>query len=571
MKFYFYTNKNIMFDFLARNIIAPDLIVKDIKKYRTIATASDYFLFITHKKLDRKSREQGIAAPEFVYPVTLELSEIQENDGQAVLVSKNDTDLEYNLAPLTEYDAQIHIGAYLIGEIPLSRVDRIYFDTQDDQDMFSRPSPDYWYPTNKFALLPKDFNEELTLDLEEDKILKVIGLPKEETIASFRNREKQRAALLNFVNATKKWQYDKYVFNIDSSLQQLFGLKDDDLVVALPHYVDVKNRGNKENICLVGETQSPGTEINQKIYDYIRETLKEQSYNTQKQPDLIKSILNLICGKIITECKKPTEVNKVRNTITEIERLISDESNKGPEEIMAEIPEDIDVLKALLFVAKNPNRYELFLEALDAYHADLITKRRAAVLWGALNGLYGMPGEDFNKDNQILWQFIEATVYTSENHMIPTLAITMPNKLLDNGTVLGIKLKEERIITAGEIRDAILATMKEKQPKLPDSFYNKLLEAAEVEVGSKKKAENAGYAHHVASVSLPEIKKGVELNAKDRKMLEQLVKDCKSSVPNEKKLFEDYVENESKFTFVFNMDQGYWKRAFKVDPESRNA
>ena len=245
MKFYFYTNKNIMFDFLARNIIAPDLIVKDIKKYRTISTASDYFLFITHKKLDRKSREQGIAAPEFVYPVTLELSEIQENDGQAVLVSKNDTDLEYNLAPLTEYDAQIHIGAYLIGEIPLSRVDRIYFDTQDDQDMFSRPSPDYWYPTNKFALLPKDFNEELTLDLEEDKILKVIGLPKEETIASFRSREKQRAALLNFVNATKKWQYDKYVFNIDSSLQQLFGLKDDDIVAALPHYVDVKNRGNR--------------------------------------------------------------------------------------------------------------------------------------------------------------------------------------------------------------------------------------------------------------------------------------------------------------------------------------
>ena len=110
MKFYFYTNKNILFDFLGRNIIAPDPIVKDIKRYRTIATASNYFLFITHKKLDRKSREQGIAEPEFVYPVTLELSEVQENDGQAVLVSRSEMTLEYILAPLSEYDAEKHIG-----------------------------------------------------------------------------------------------------------------------------------------------------------------------------------------------------------------------------------------------------------------------------------------------------------------------------------------------------------------------------------------------------------------------------------------------------------------------------
>ena len=136
MKFYFYTNKNVLFDFLGRNIIAPDPIVKDIKRFRTIATASDFFLFITHKKLDRKSREQGIAEPEFVYPVTLELTEVQENDGRAVLVSKSETALDYILAPLSEYDAEKHIGAYLIGEIPLSRVEKIYFDTQDDQDMF---------------------------------------------------------------------------------------------------------------------------------------------------------------------------------------------------------------------------------------------------------------------------------------------------------------------------------------------------------------------------------------------------------------------------------------------------
>ena len=219
-------------------------------------------------------------------------------------------------------------------------------------------------------------------------------------------------------------------------------------------------------------------------------------------------------------------------------------------------------------MAKNPNRYDVFLEALEVYHVDLLTKRRAAVLWGMLNGLYGMPGEDFNKDNQSLWQFIEAFVYAKENHIVPTLAISAPDSSLVNGAVFGIKLKEECIVTASEIRKAILAAPKEK---LTPAFYNKLLEAAEVEAGSKKRAENRGYAHSVASLSLPEIKKGSELNATVRKVLEQLLRDCKSSVPNEQRLFKDYVENEKKFAFVFDMDQEYWKRAFKMVPEKKDA
>ena len=66
-------------------------------------------------------------------------------------------------------------------------------------------------------------------------------------------------------------------------------------------------------------------------------------------------------------------------------------------------------------------------------------------------------------------------------------------------------------------------------------------------------------------------KKGDELNATIRKVLEQLVKDCKTSVPNKKKLFTDYVENESKFAFVYDMDPGFWKRTIKIAPERKNA
>ena len=568
MKLYFYTHKNMMFDFLGRNIIAPNPIVKDIKRYRTVATVSEYFLFVTHKKLNRQSREQGIAEPEFVNPVALELSEIQENDGDAVLVSKGETGLEYELAKLAKYNDGKHIGAYLIGEIPLSRIEKIYFDTQEDQDSFTRSSPDYWYPTNKYALLPKDFKDELSIELEEEKLMEISGLTAEAVISGFRRREKQRAAILNFINGTKKWQYNRYVFNIDHSLQKLLKLSDEEITPALPHYIEARDKDKQEYLCLVDEANKEKSEINQKIYDYIWDELSAQPYDNQKQPDLIKEILDSICEKVIAECKNPGESNVVRQSIVEIEKMISDNSSKGPEEIMASIPEPIDVLKALMFVAKNPNRYEVFLQALESYHADLLTKRRAEVLWGTLNGLYGMPGEGFYKDNQQLWQFIEAFVYSKESKLIPTLAVTASKVKVEKGAVLGIDLKEERIVTAEEVREAILAMPKERLTK---AFYSKLLEAAEAEAGSKKKAANKGYSHSVATVSLPEIKEGDELNTSVRKVLEQLVKDCKSSIPNPEKLYTDYLENASKFSFVFDMDQNYWKKAFKMIPEKKNA
>ena len=560
MKFFFYTNKNIVFDFLGRNIIAPDSVVKDIKRYRTISTASDYFLFVTHKKLDRRSREKGIAEPEFVYPVTLELTALQEKDGRAILVSQGKDSLEYDFCDLHEYNPEKHIGAYLIGEIPFSRVEKIYFDTQDDMDMFSRPSPDYWYPTKKFALLPNDFTESLLLELEETKILSVCGLVPDEILTSYRIRERLRAGLLNFINGTEQWQYGSYIFNMDSRLQQLFELKDKDVTDVLPHYMEMKDKDNVEHVTLVNEAEGQSKEFNQVIYDSIHEILIHQPYNAQKQTDLIIGLLNSICDKITAKCSTTQDSNIVRTAIHEIEKLITGDSGKEPEEILNVIPQSADVLKALLFVAKNPNKYDIFLEALDAYHSDLLTKRRATVLWGILNGLYGMPGEGFNKNNQQLWQFIEAFVCVHEKTILPSLSVAMPEIVIKEGSLLGMRLSEKRIVTTDEIRACILSIPKEK---LSDELYSKLFEAAKIDAGSKKKAENKGYTYNIASITLPEIKKGDILNAKTRKVLEQLVKDCKTPVFNKEKLYMDYVEDEKKFAFVFDLEPDFWKETFK--------
>ena len=371
MKLYLYINKNILFDFLSRNIIAPDCVVKDLKGYRTISTASDYFLFATHKKLDRKSREEGIAEPDFVCSITLELSDLGEADGQAVLVSDKNGELEYSLSRLSEYDENKHIGACLIGEIPISRIQKIYFDTKEDQVAFYRPSPDYWYPTNKYDLLSDDFAEEFSVELDEDKIIVACGLSKEEIMASISTREKQRAGVLNFIDGTKKWQYRKYLFNIDNRMQKLFGLADSDVGKVLPHYVTEKGKGNDESLCLVGETNEQSDEINQTVYDTICETLRTQPYNTQKQPDYLAGLLDIISEEIAKKITSKEELSTIHKNIDEIRKMVLVTSKKLPDEILSSISEPMDVLKALLFVVKNANRYDIFLDSLEAYHADV--------------------------------------------------------------------------------------------------------------------------------------------------------------------------------------------------------
>lgn len=567
MKLYFYTNKNLMFDFLGRNIIAPDLIVEDKKQYRTVGTALDHFLFVTHKKLARKSRVYGIAEPEFVYPVTLELSDITGEDGKAILVRKDGNEYSYCFEEFSKYDPEKDIGAFLIGEIPLSRVEKIYFDTQEDMDMFFRPSPDYWYPVNKYGILPLDFSEELEVDVQEERLHEVCGRSGEGILKAIRQREKKRAAVLNYVIGTQKWQQGRYIFNMDPGLQTLFGIKDEDLNRILPHYLEVKGENDTETLSLVGEREADKDDFNQKAYDYLCHILMAVPYNTNKLPNQIVKILDKFAEQITADCKSVQEKKLVRNTIAEIKKLISDESKKTPEEIMAGIPEGIGIMKALLFVFKNPNRYDLFFESLNSYHADMLTKRRALVLWGFLNGLYGIPGEGFQKDNQLLWQFIEAYVHVDQ----ASLSIPIPAVTYADGSFWGISLKEERIITAEEIRNAIL---KFPEESLTAEFYKKLLNAAEVELGSRKKAENRGYAYHVASVDLPEIHRGDNLDKmqlETRKAIERLLKDFKSAVPDKEKLFHDYVENAEKFNFVFSLDQKFWTHLLGVKLEKPNA
>ncbi len=557
MKLYFYTNKNVMFDYLGRSVIAPNSIVKDLKGYLTIGTKLDDFLFVTHKKLDRQAREKGIAEPEYVFPITVEISDPTAEDGNAILLSRDEEKNEFVLDKMINYDPEKHLGAFLLGEIPFSRIDRILFDTQDDMDMFSRPSPDYWYPTELYGLLPEDFCDDFNLEVTEEDLVEGLGIIPAEVVNKARKREKKRAAVLNAVNGTADWEYGDYGFNIDYYIQQLLGLSDEEIASTLPHYLESREKGAEEYLRLLGEKADEPSDLNQLIYDAVYGEFEKATLEDVKQISFAESELDSI-GDMLPKPEEDQPGVDINHHLYDIKGLVTYTSDKTPEDILREIPEEVDSLKALLFVLKNPARYDMFLESLSAYDADQITRRRAMTLWGVLNGLYGMPGEGHNKDNMNLWRFIEA--YSSRDDTTITLSSPMPDVQLKDGNILGIDLQERQLISAEDVRRIIVSTYGEP---LDDEAFQTLLAIAIKECGSKKKAENKGYLHSVATVSIPEIKEGAELSDAIRNLLSQLIKDSKVKSPNKVKLYRDYIYPANKFAKVFSSDPDYWKSVYK--------
>ena len=150
----------------------------------------------------------------------------------------------------------------------------------------------------------------------------------------------------------------------------------------------------------------------------------------------------------------------------------------------------------------------------------------------------------------------------NEQSIIPTLYVEKEKPVLNvsDNTILGLELREEEIITAEEVYEVLIKT---DDNLLGSMFYDRLLEVAINDCGSKKNAEKRGYLHCVASSNLNEIKVGDILDSSIEKAIKIIVADLKNPKANKEKLRKDYVEDFNKFNNLFANDKKYWKDLFK--------
>ena len=301
MLLYLYTSKNSVFSYLSRNLIAPASVVPDRLGIHTVGLLNEDFLFVTHKKLNVDNRNYGIADPDIANPVTLaiEIDSRQENNS-CILVSEDSGSIKTEIATWKAYDIGKHIGAYLLGEIPLSLVKTIYFENKKQQEEFYRPSPDYWYPENKYSILPvSEFSEEIDITLLQKIDLKSFDIDLEKNYKDIICREKARAALLCLTDATKKWNYGEVLLNIDPVLQTIVG---SDIVTDIVIQKQISDCNslpctpyNEELNLLPFHKKLEKQSLNQEIYN----TIFECFCNTPMEKDSALSYYDNVLKEII--------------------------------------------------------------------------------------------------------------------------------------------------------------------------------------------------------------------------------------------------------------------------------
>ena len=453
-KLYLYIDNFSFSDYYSSNSISCEAYMPNKKGSRTLARNTQNFLFLTHKKIDEKSRLDGISDQLTSWPVTLEFGFSTDMfDGYSVIFVKSCGE-GYTLecGDLSEYDTSLHLGCYVYGELPFTAVTKILFDdecqmTDSDKSIF----PDFlWQDALVDVLNPNDFSEAFILTVGDEELLsKMTVVASAQTMISDSN--KYRAAILQLVNGTKTWQVGKYRTSFDSALQHFFEISTDTVKEILsakqmPVQEELFSDSNEELVLIPTQFDNYALSCEQGTYNAIvRAFLANQAKCT---PTVIHDLLKNIKAQM-ADISDEASASKFSEMLDAIEGCSLNTIGFTVDGVLSTIEKDFSeksVLKALLFAIKNSAEYEKFVLSLDMYKADTITKRRAMILWGFLNGTRGIPSRGYNRDNMQLWANIEWKCAQLVNS---NCKINKPANCADSPC--GITITSEEIITFDEV------------------------------------------------------------------------------------------------------------------------
>lgn len=445
---YLYLDNFSFSDYYATQCIACEAFMPNKKGSRTIARGTENFLFLTHIKADEASRHTGIVDQLISWPVTLECvfdDEKFENFPVVFLLKSDDQILEQG--DIKDYDANKHIGCFAFAEIPFSTVTQIFFENEDqlidsDKSIF----PDFLWEEKKVGIInAESFNEELNISVHDADVLALIDANENAfKIASLNN--KYRAAILQLINGTKAWRAGKFLASFDTLLLECFEIPED----AVKEILATKEmpapeeifQTSKENLNLIPMAlEQDDVTPEQKLLNGIVSVFLRQKEKCTSAS--IQGLIEQIGKEIATIFGEDTPLS---TTLSAIEGCCLNSIGFSVDGVLEDINRnhsENSVLKALLFVIKNPADYEKFVLSLSLYKVDSITARRAMVLWGFLNGTRGVPAKGYGRDNAVLWESIE----WKQQQVLQNLYTAKPPL----GVTCGIEITSEEIITFEEV------------------------------------------------------------------------------------------------------------------------
>lgn len=452
---YLYLDNFSFSDCYATQCIACEAFMPNKKGSRTLSRGTENFLFLTHIKADVTSRHTGIADQLINWPVTLECvldDEKMENFPVVFLLKSSDQMLERG--DIKDYDENKHIGCFAFAEVPFSTVTKILFENENqlidsDKSIF----PDFLWEEKKVGIVDvESFNEELNFTVNEEDILALIGAH-ETAFKITSTSNKYRAAILQLINGSKTWRTGKFQASFDTYLLEYFAISEDTAKEILstkqmpaPEAIFRTSTEKLNLIPLALEKDDVVPE--QKILNGIVSVFLQQKVKCT--PASIHSLLEEIGKEAATSIDGETTL--LTTTLTAIEGCCLNSIGYSVDGVLEDIERNYSensVLKALLFVIKNPADYEKFVLSLSLYKVDSITARRAMVLWGFLNGMHGIPAKGYGRDNAVLWENIE----WRQQQVLNNLYIGKQPV----GVACGIEITSEEIITFEEVHAFLTA------------------------------------------------------------------------------------------------------------------
>lgn len=552
MKLYFYCSSGSLLEYFTMNkIVCNDYLSRKNRKIiNSLGLSSSKFLFLTNKKLLSEKRMTGFDKDFMEIPAILEIS-VSEEDAKLfpviVLDDKGETAKDFIM--LSDL-SKSYTGIFVLGEISFTYVSRIIFENDNVRDDIYRPSQDLYFPEHLYTVVDNTFDEDCNVDLimaageELDK--KYDGL---DVGAIVSKRNKFTSIVLNMILETKAWPFGlRHKANFDDITAGLLGITDklDDITGG--QYSRLKDEEYKDWI--LERINDP--EDTSSLAVFLRVMIGQLIPLTTTS--FAKADFDNVRNAVYEEVSKIYNDNQLRmllNKVDAIEKLVYGSTDTSLEKMLADMPEQLHVLKALTFFLRAPQSALKLADGLATYRAEPDVCRYAWIMFSALNGIEPIPAEKKGLSHVMRIAETKAIELCPVEHMIRKVSE-------DNNLSGSFDLMIEEQVTAALVRKLLLS--EEYINRIPDII--KAFAANRV-LSKGFKEKKYKIIKNPFLGELPQSDYLSQLEVEDFiAKLQSLTKKSKVQYDVEKFLA-DYIEDEKTFDVLYKKDEDFWRRLYK--------
>ena len=423
-RYYIYCSNNQAYHALINNSITAKSIMPDDFKSDTASFFSNQYIFLTKDSLCDEIRCLGIS--DAYYPVALEIIDISEGSSipaKLLTLTKDGKVVLSEETALSDYNnTEGCLGAFVLGEIPISFLSGIIFDDCDQRAGFKKSSLDLWFPEELFAEWSEKEVKESSLT---DEIMHIASERVDDTLDEqvyreiinlVNNRLRIKAASYFAIDGTEDWSIGSIKTNIDEALLRYLDGEEAslrDIVKKLLKKIETSDEeGYKAFLGAKDKVFDPSDEgINKRIFDHIITVILQDTDIRERVSEDAFNSIGTFCLDIAGE-----KTDEMKNALGTLIGFLK--SNMDPDEAL-EAMGNYDVLRSFMMFIDQQETADFMRRACTKLSQE--EKRYTYIMYGTLNGMAEV--ERGQKANRPLEYRLEALVcrHYSNPHIVSRL------------------------------------------------------------------------------------------------------------------------------------------------------